>query len=147
MTGYNGNRWLKPQLDLMVRLVDEAKAAGRRPNFGVIAPQVGHPISSCQQMMTRIRHARLREIALAERASADRFERELNAKQQPPETVHPPARMNIRAEAPFSRSTSTHILVADAELRARIEVCGLTGGLFGDPIPGRSALDEKRSRL
>jgi hypothetical protein len=35
-------------------------------------------------------------------------------------------------------------LVADAELRARIETLGPTGGLLGDPLPGRSALDEKR---
>ncbi|ODM77777.1 SANT/Myb-like DNA-binding domain-containing protein [Bradyrhizobium elkanii] len=33
-----------------------------------------------------------------------------------------------------------------AELLARIAERGLTGGVLGDPPPGRSALDERRSR-
>ncbi|WP_407146266.1 hypothetical protein [Bradyrhizobium sp. ORS 86] len=32
-----------------------------------------------------------------------------------------------------------------AELRLRILECGLTGGVFGDPPPGRSALDQRRA--
>ncbi|OKO67472.1 SANT/Myb-like DNA-binding domain-containing protein [Bradyrhizobium sp. NAS96.2] len=32
-----------------------------------------------------------------------------------------------------------------AELRDRIAVCGLTGGVLGDPRPGRSALDQRRA--
>jgi hypothetical protein len=42
------------------------------------------------------------------------------------------------------RTVSAAILVADQELRDRIRECGLTGGLLGDPPPGRSALDQKR---
>lgn len=44
------------------------------------------------------------------------------------------------------RRMSTAILVADAELRARIALQGLTAGLLGDPLPGRSALDERKAR-
>lgn len=48
-------------------------------------------------------------------------------------------------DAPYVRTTSTAKLVMDAELRSRIEVQGITGGLLGDPMPGRSALDRKRA--
>lgn len=41
--------------------------------------------------------------------------------------------------------TSTHRLMVDAELRSRIAEQGVTAGLLGDPLPGRSALDRKRA--
>ena len=44
------------------------------------------------------------------------------------------------------RRMSTAILIADADLRARIAVQGLTAGLLGDPMPGRSALDQRKAR-
>lgn len=51
-----------------------------------------------------------------------------------------------RAVPPASASVvPTSRLVADAELRDRIAERGLTAGFFGDPAPGRSALDEKRA--
>lgn len=44
------------------------------------------------------------------------------------------------------RVISTEMLREDAFLRSRIEACGdLTRGFFGDPPPGRSALDERAS--
>lgn len=51
---------------------------------------------------------------------------------------------NAGARPPSVRRVSTYVLVADAELRARIALQGLTAGIFGDPPPGRSALDEKK---
>lgn len=45
-----------------------------------------------------------------------------------------------------SRRASTAVLMADAELRARIALQGLTAGLLGDPLPGRSALDQRKAR-
>lgn len=36
---------------------------------------------------------------------------------------------------------------ADADIRARIAAQGLTAGFFGDPAPGRSALDQRGGRL
>lgn len=47
------------------------------------------------------------------------------------------------AEPPSPTRASYSTLLADAELRARIEIRGITGGLLGDPAPGRSALDRK----
>jgi hypothetical protein len=51
-----------------------------------------------------------------------------------------------RAMPPASpHVVATSRLVADAELRDRIAGRGLTAGFFGDPAPGRSALDRKRA--
>lgn len=50
------------------------------------------------------------------------------------------------APGPVARSSaysSTHLV--DADMRSRIALQGLTAGFFGDPLPGRSALDQKRA--
>jgi hypothetical protein len=47
--------------------------------------------------------------------------------------------------APIGRTISTAALQLDNELVSRIAVLGITGGLLGDPLPGRSALDQKRA--
>lgn len=41
----------------------------------------------------------------------------------------------------------TEALREAAELRARIALQGVTAGLLGDPLPGRSALDARLARL
>jgi len=48
------------------------------------------------------------------------------------------------ARSPTKSPTSYHALITDRELRSRIETQGITAGLLGDPLPGRSALDKKR---
>lgn len=48
---------------------------------------------------------------------------------------------------PSGAVVSTHTLRVDAELRARIDALGVTGGMLGDPLPGRSALDQKRAGI
>lgn len=57
--------------------------------------------------------------------------------------VHAPLPQLAAAEPPSPTRVSYSTLLADAELRARIEIRGITGGLCGDPAPGRSALDRK----
>lgn len=52
----------------------------------------------------------------------------------------------VSAKLPRARRVSTHVLVTDAELRSKIELQGPTAGLLGDPLPGRSALDERNAR-
>ncbi len=50
------------------------------------------------------------------------------------------------ADPPFNRpSASSWKLRTDAELRARIHLVGITAGLLGDPLPGRSALDRRNA--
>lgn len=69
---------------------------------------------------------------------------------------NPPKPFRIIAPAPASPRempppsgavVSTHTLRVDAELRARIDALGVTGGMLGDPLPGRSALDRKRAGI
>lgn len=47
----------------------------------------------------------------------------------------------------FPRPKAMATLIAQAEIRSRISVLGITGGILGDPLPGRSALDRKRAGL
>jgi hypothetical protein len=61
-----------------------------------------------------------------------------------PAAVAPVAIAQAKATPP-GRTISTAALIADNELRTRIAILGATGGLLGDPMPGRSALDEKRA--
>jgi hypothetical protein len=56
----------------------------------------------------------------------------------------------IAAAAPPARSREPdkrprYFHEADADIRARIDRQGITSGFFGDPPPGRSALDQKQS--
>lgn len=135
MVGDNRNKWTAPQL----KLLKEMHVAGRK--WPAIASAVGHPLSSCQQMLSRIRGQKRNE----------EFERARVAPKTPVAIV-PPVKPAIvpaiaRPAKPSARSTSTARLVMDAELRSRIELQGITAGLLGDPMPGRSALDRKRNAV
>jgi hypothetical protein len=57
----------------------------------------------------------------------------------------PPLAPRSPGPPPSPSVVATSRLVLDAELRNRIAERGITGGLLGDPPPGRSALDEKRA--
>lgn len=64
---------------------------------------------------------------------------------QPPQAAAPAARpVEVASFVPRGHTMSTATLREHAALSARIEACGdLTRGWFGDPPPGRSALDER----
>jgi hypothetical protein len=64
----------------------------------------------------------------------------------PPEVIKPaPPPLRRMGDPPHARGTSTAKLQMEAEMRSRIAVLGVTGGLLGDPLPGRSALDQRGS--
>ena len=99
-----------------------------------VARRCGHPKGSCQTRLSMLRRERVNAVT-------------------PDMIAARPRKLVLRAPAnlvmqpvlpPSARTMRTAILVADAELRARCEVLGLTGGLLGDPLPGRSALDQRR---
>jgi len=58
----------------------------------------------------------------------------------------PPPVDVVAPDPPYLRPSSTARLAMDAELRGRIEILGATGGLLGDPLPGRSALDQRKQQ-
>lgn len=149
MVGYNGNKWHQAQLDYMAERADQYLSQGKRPPWDAIATEVGHPKASCQQMMSRIRAKRAHEqkrLQLIEirRAAAQQVKPTPGKKPKPLRlSLIDPAIPGIDC----ARPTSTAKLRMDAELRERIGVLGITAGLLGDPLPGRSALDRKREGL
>lgn len=140
-----GMIWTDAQMVQLEELANAYTADGRRIQWHIIAAEVHHPVHSCQTRMSEIRgrrrdeekRAQLRAIRLVHGT----------APVTPAMTVEPPPPVKIVHVPDHSRSTSTAKLRMDAELRARIEILGITGGMLGDPEPGRSALDQKRSAL
>jgi hypothetical protein len=133
MVGDNRNKWTQPQCDLLEKLVEAGVG------FNVISERTGHPISSCRTKASELRSMR-RE------AEAEKFRK--NLKPAPAAPVPSKPRQPIIAQAAPSpspsRAVKTSTLVADAEIRARIAIQG-PNGLLGDPLPGRSALDQRKA--
>jgi hypothetical protein len=82
---------------------------------------------------------------------ADRLDREIAGRvlfgAEAPAVTLAPAEIELerpRVTAPHLRRTSIAALQSAAEILGRIAERGITGGLLGDPAPGRSALDQKR---
>lgn len=139
MVGNNHNRWTR---DAIARLTEMRDA---RIPFAEVAREVGHPESSCRQMMTSIYNDRRREAAKETRRA---LKEAANPPAVPPtpSSVPLPQQPSARDLADFARSSATTAkLIAHAEMRDRIGTMGITGGLFGDPLPGRSALDKRNA--
>jgi hypothetical protein len=69
----------------------------------------------------------------------------LKTRDRAPAPAIAPAMGQAKAIEPSGAVMSLATLLADAELRSRIAIQGVSAGLLGDPMPGRSALDQKRS--
>lgn len=145
MRGKTKSPWTPDQLDLLQRMI--AKGYG----YGYTASMVGHSLLSCRTKMSEIRSA-LREgrvIGALAPSPVSAPPKPSRLPSSAPIASRPlaPILPKAVAEAPYLRATSTAKFVMDAELRARIEVQGVTAGLLGDPLPGRSALDRKRAGI
>lgn len=116
------NPWTAEQKEKLERM-----AIARQP-WDDIATECGHPKSSCQSTLSYLR--RQRKLA----------------KGEPIRSYHKAGTPYVAPLPPTGRHRRMSTLVQDAELRARIEILGATGGLLGDPLPGRSALDQKQSQ-
>lgn len=153
MPGDNRNKWTEHQLELMQQL----RAQGARWNH--VSQRVGHPVASCQTTMSKFNNAVRAARAQAERKALREAADLANAIEPRPASAPKPnkpaalrtvshALAKPAQDAGYARSSiSTAKLVMDAELRSRIAVMGITGGLLGDPLPGRSALDKKREGI
>ena len=118
-------RWTPFKKEMLERLHAEGLS------WPEIAVRMGHPKNSCQSTLAGIRRKRRRE-------GGEQPKRRAGAS----EPMQAPTLPQI-AKEPNGRTFRTSIMVEDAELRARIAVQG-PNGLLGDPLPGRSALDQKR---
>lgn len=127
------NSWTSFQKDLLVRL------RALKKDWPEIAERCSHPVSSCQSTLSTHRAAMRKAGLTVQKGPGDRkpFTRYVPPAPAPlpPEPVAPPS----------GRTRHTSTMVSDAELRARIEILGPTGGLLGDPLPGRSALDQRKA--
>lgn len=100
----------------------------------IAAALPGRTVSACQQ---RVQYTNRKAAAIKKRG-------EYQAKPVEPVLPPPPAVQSVAG--PYgSRRVSTHVLIIDNELRSRIALQGLTAGLLGDPLPGRSALDQRNA--
>lgn len=116
--------------------------------WDIWAGQFDHPLGSVKVMASRLRDQmgkeRMRGFNRAMRALRDR---------DPP---RPPAPAPAEERRLVPRvieldghriNTSTQGMQFAAEMLVRIGTQGITGGLLGDPPPGRSALDKKRAGI
>lgn len=139
MRRINRRRWEVSEVAVLLAMIADCKRRGVRNEWRKISAATGHTESSCvQRWHSEVAKARGREVtAEAERRAA------LIRQMKPPEPKHVPLKPRVENPA-YGQTTSTAMLVMDAELRSRISELGITGGLLGDPAPGRSALDKKR---
>lgn len=136
MKGKSKRPWLPDQLSRLQHLI------GIGTSYETAAPMVGHSIMSCRTKISELRNP----VRRADQKNTYNVAR----KPWPLPALAPIAKRPLAPllpthlnDAPYVRTTSTAKLVMDAELRSRIEVQGVTAGLLGDPMPGRSALDRK----
>lgn len=120
---------------------DQARLLKLRDDDGldwsaVAAAMPGRTLAACKVQY----YERLRERCGARRYSATR---QLPPAPPRPAPVAAPAVTPAPVVAREARGGSLAGLREAAELRLRIAERGLTGGVFGDPPPGRSALDER----
>lgn len=107
-------------------------------HWGDIAQALGRTIGACQMQYFKCRPAGAPKKKRAVRIQQTRAV---------PLVPSPSIAFVQAAPAPPSvRRVSTAALIADAELRTRIALQGITAGLLGDPLPGRSALDRREGR-
>lgn len=134
----NGRGWSERELARLVAL----RARGAKW-ADISAALRGRSTSACTLAFYNIGAKRRREEARAKaRAEAPRAPLKVRCIMP---AVKPDQAPSRALPAPSAGVVATSRLVADAELRDRIAERGLTAGIFGDPAPGRSALDLKRA--
>ncbi|MEN6535691.1 MAG: sigma factor-like helix-turn-helix DNA-binding protein [Bryobacteraceae bacterium] len=128
-------RWTKRQDWLLETLHAEGLS------YPQIAERVGKSTGACENRMSRIVRRKLEDggFILAE-PSRDGGKRKRQYYKAPTAALPEP----LPPSEPSARSLRLSILQEDAELRRRIAILG-PNGLLGDPMPGRSALDQKRN--
>jgi hypothetical protein len=136
-----GRGWTHAQRTRMAEIIMAHYERGRRVHWKRYATEIGHTVKACSAEAHNIRE-RVRNEAMKESSSKSWTPaKTLRRKTQrfiPRETVKTCDCLDHRI------STSTARFKVEAEIRNRISVQGLTAGIFGDPMPGRSALDQKR---
>ncbi len=124
-----------------------ASAEVREPRK-YIAARLGRTKGACDMRLMKLRNAMKRERRSIPPApklpkSEVKPKRTYVKQARPAKPVIGSAILQAPPSAKLPRTVSVGVLMADQELRDRIRERGLTGGLLGDPAPGRSALDQR----
>lgn len=144
--------WSPEQLVRMEELIDEADRSHTIVPWREHLLELGHPLTSVRTMASRVR---ARRIAARDRAhnrmirniadTAAINQRDIKSAAPVTQVVLKETSAKPADIADHMRCTSTQRMSVMAEIHAKIVTHGtITGGIFGDPLPGRSALDEKR---
>lgn len=150
--------WTPAEIGIVERYMDDADRRKVYARWDLLEEEIGHPVSSIRSMAhyirSRRRAAAARNVRKTLRAVADAFATPDAAPSPAPAFAglrpdKPVYRGKLPAEKPAKpieiadtmRCTSTAQLMLHSEIRAR------TGNWFGDPPPGRSALDEMRAGI
>lgn len=137
-------KWTASQIETLLVMVTTAKREGKRPGWNAASAATGHHESSCRLKYNAI-CAREGDLKLREE-----IDRKIAAREAQSALKVSAEQVPIKARVgnpDFSRGGSTMKFLVDAEIRNRIAEQGVTAGLLGDPMPGRSALDKHRAGI
>ncbi|MET3991656.1 hypothetical protein ABID65_003296 [Bradyrhizobium sp. S3.9.2] len=131
--------WTGAEDDHLLFLRDREKLT-----FEAIAARFGRSRGACK---TRYYYDLQRRNGARHYTAADRAARRGDGYPVPPELGEGVPALRLPSIGERIRMPSLDALREQAELRLRIAERGLTGGVFGDPPPGRSALDQRANGL
>jgi hypothetical protein len=136
MTAFRG--WTPSDVDRLM----QARAAGL--SFDVIGGELNRTPDACQQAFYLEQRRRKAERAGRFAQLAARSRQYEAARPKPvPVAIAVPARPPGRPAARGGRSVLSALLRDGVDVRD-IDARGITAVVLGDPLPGRSALDERR---
>lgn len=141
------SNWTPHQIAIVERLANDARRRRIHVRWDLHVEEIGHPLSSIKSMHQYLYASRRNE-------EMRRFNRNLRALADvPPSPLADPSNPAPVPKANCGgidtlRVTSTGRFLFAAEYRERIgSAASITAAQFGDPRPGRSALDEKRAGI
>lgn len=132
--------WTLDQIAIVERLIELARGIRGGTRWADHVEAIGHPLSSITSMAHYLRNKTLK----------DRYRVENEGLRQRARDAARAAREKPAAPRDYAGHMSLTPkckLVFDQELLDRIRERGLTAGFFGDPLPGRSALDRKLAAI
>jgi stress-induced morphogen len=148
-------KWTKGQIARMHEIMDETAASGgRRVGWQKYEAELGHTLAAIRIVAARLyqeRHIKQqRALNRALRKIADAVPAPAPApKPKPAKPIAiktPPPKIKLVGDS-HCIATSTQSMMFAAEMRSRFEGrASITAGQFGDPLPGRSALDQRVTR-
>lgn len=132
-------KWTQSDINTLMVMAGKYASRGKRIRWRNISWVLSRDSANCAAKY----HALLNGAdGLAERKEIDSELTRQAIEEKPPASAAAVAGRSKSVE--YSRGGATQRLQMHAEILSRIAEQGVTRGLAGDPMPGRSALDKKR---